>query len=279
MRYVSFAVGGRESYGYVAGDGVVDLGRHTGLPDLAAHIAARFDVLGQEVVAEPDYPLAAIRFLPVIRNPGKVVCVAVNYREPGEEEMARPAWPLLFSRFATSQTGHDEPLPKPAVSDMFDYEGELAVVIGRAGHRISEATALDHVAGYSCFNDGSVRDWQKHSTQFTPGKNFACTAGFGPWLVSRDEIPDPTGLSLETRVNGVVRQRTDTSRMLFSIPWLIAYISRFAPLLPGDVLVTGTPKGFGSSLKPPVFLVPGDVIEVEIARVGCLRNAVVAEGE
>lgn len=274
MRYLSFREGNRDSYGYALNDGVVDLGKRTGLPDLKTHIAARADVLGHEANAQPDYALSEIRFLPTIPNPAKVLCVAVNYREDGDEPSSPPAYPLLFTRFATSQTGHNEPLPKPSLSEMFDYEGELAVIIGRPGHRIAEADALDHVAGYTCFNDGSVRDWQKHSSQFTPGKNFARTAGFGPWMVSADECIDPHKLTLETRVNAEPRQRTHTSRMIFSVPWLISYISQFAPLASGDVIVTGTPKGFGSSLKPPVFLKIGDVIEVEIGGIGTLSNVV-----
>ncbi|CAN7668701.1 fumarylacetoacetate hydrolase family protein [Pararhizobium sp. LjRoot255] len=274
MRYLSFIEGNRHTYGYVVNFGVVDLGKRTGLPDLKTHIAARADVLGQEPIADPDYAFSEIRFLPTIPNPSKVLCVAINYREHGDELNIRPAYPLLFTRFASSQTGHNELLPKPSHSEMFDYEGELAVIIGRPGHRIAEANALDHVAGYSCFNDGSVRDWQKHSSQFTPGKNFARTAGFGPWMVSANECTDPGNLTLQTRVNGEIRQRTNTSQMIFSISWLISYISQFAPLVPGDVIVTGTPKGFGSSLKPPVFLEVGDLIEVEIEGIGVLHNAV-----
>ncbi|WP_350297487.1 fumarylacetoacetate hydrolase family protein [Agrobacterium arsenijevicii] len=274
MRYLSFSEGNRHSYGYVVNDGVVDLGKRTGLADLKTHIAARADVFGQEPEAGPDCALSDIRFLPTIPNPSKILCVAINYREDGDELGSRPEYPLLFTRFASSQTGHNELLPKPSHSEMFDYEGELAVIIGRPGHRIAEADALGHVAGYACFNDGSVRDWQKHSSQFTPGKNFARTAGFGPWMVSANECVDPHSLNLETRVNGEVRQRTSTSRMIFSISWLISYISQFAPLVPGDVIVTGTPKGFGSSLNPPVFLKVGDLIEVEITGLGILSNVV-----
>ena len=157
---------------------------------------------------------------------------------------------------------------------MFDYEGELAVIIGQPGHRIPEAEALQHIAGYSCFNDGSVRDWQKHSTQFTPGKNFLRSAGFGPWMASSDEIMDPFTLDLTTRVNGDLRQSTNTRRMMFSVPWLISYLSQFTRLEAGDVIVTGTPKGFGSSMQPPCFLNIGDVIEVEISGVGRLLNTV-----
>nr|WP_312879422.1 MULTISPECIES: fumarylacetoacetate hydrolase family protein [Rhizobium] len=277
MRYISFSCQEYASYGCVIDGSVTDLGKASGLPDLAGYIAANFESLGTETGLAADHALCDIHYLPVIPNPGKVLCVATNYREPGDEMTERPDYPLLFSRFAGSQTGHDEPLPKPEVSDKFDYEGELAVIIGKAGRRIAEADALAHVAGYTCFNDGSVRDWQKHSSQFTPGKNFARTAGFGPWMVPRDELPDPFNLALETRVNGELRQRNNTSRMIFTIPWLISYVSQFAVLEPGDVIVTGTPSGFGSSRKPPVFLQVGDIVEIEIEKIGTLRNIVATE--
>lgn len=277
MRYVSFRRQQRSSYGYAVPGGIVDLGRRTGLLSLSAHIAARFDVLGREPDFSPDYDMAEVEFLPVIPDPSKVICVATNYREDGGVPRDVPAYPLLFTRFASSQVGHEQYLIKPSVTHQFDFEGELAVVIGASGREIAEADALDYVAGYSCFNDGSVRDWQKHSTQFTPGKNFARTAGFGPWMVSRDEIPTPFGLDLVTRVNGEVRQSANTDQMIFSVQWLIAYVSRFAPLQPGDVIVTGTPTGFGSTRKPPVFLRAGDVVEVEVSGIGTLRNVVADE--
>ncbi|CCE96925.1 putative fumarylacetoacetate (FAA) hydrolase [Sinorhizobium fredii HH103] len=277
MRYLSFLHNGHASYGCILDGGVADLARRSGHVDLASYIAANFDRLGSEEALRPDFALDAIRYLPVIPNPSKVLCVATNYYEPQEVIAGRPEYPLLFSRFAASQTGHDEPLAKPDVSEKFDYEGELAVIIGRTGRHIAEADALTHVAGYTCFNDGSVRDWKKHSTQFTAGKNFARTAGFGPWMVSADELTDPTGLALTTRVNGEVRQSNNTSRLIFSIPWLISYVSQFTLLEPGDVIVTGTPSGFGSSRNPPVFLNAGDVVEVEIDRIGTLRNTVASE--
>lgn len=277
MRYLSFSHQGRASYGCIVDQAVCDLGRRTGLPDLASHIAQRFPALGREQEIAPDYALTDIRYLPVVPNPGKVLCVATNYREVGDERAERPDYPLVFTRFGISQTGHDEPLAKPDVSDKFDYEGELAVIIGKRGRKIDEADALDYVAGYACFNDGSARDWQKHSSQFTPGKNFARSAGFGPWMVSSDELPDPGALDLQTRVNGEVRQRNNTSRMIFPIAWLISYFSQFTVLEPGDVIVTGTPSGFGSTRQPPEFLKIGDMVEVEIERIGTLRNVVAAE--
>jgi 2-keto-4-pentenoate hydratase/2-oxohepta-3-ene-1,7-dioic acid hydratase in catechol pathway len=277
MRFLSFIHRDRASYGCIVQGGVADLRSRSGEPDLASYLGTHFAELGSEKGLRPDIPLDKIRYLPVIPRPSKVLCVAINYREHDDETTERPEYPLLFSRFAASQTGHDEPLVKPFISNKFDYEGELAVIIGREGRRIAEADALFHIAGYSCFNDGSVRDWQKHSSQFTPGKNFVQTAGFGPWMVSADEIPDPTALELTARVNGEIRQSNNTSRMIFSIPWLISYVSQFTILEPGDVIVTGTPSGFGSTRKPPVFLDVGDVVEVEIERVGTLRNVVTAE--
>nr|WP_254604243.1 fumarylacetoacetate hydrolase family protein [Leisingera sp. ANG59] len=219
-------------------------------------------------------PLSAVELLPPITDPSKIFCVATNFHEPSRSGKLDPRFPLMFTRCADAQTGHDQPMLKPQHSEQYDFEGELAVIIGLPGHKIHRADAMSHVAGYSCFNDGSVRDWQKHSTQFTPGKNFYRSAGFGPWLVTTDEIPDPTALELETRVNGVVKQTIGMDQMIFDIPWLISYISTFAPLRAGDVIVTGTPSGFGSSRDPKEFLNDGDVIEVEISRIGTLRNVV-----
>lgn len=275
MRYVSFSHDSRPGYGCMVDDeAICDLGRMTGLPDLKSHIAAHAASLGKETDLRPDHRLADVALLPVIPNADKILCVAVNYRESDVPAQGEPEYPMVFTRFANAQTGHDQPILKPEVSEKFDYEGELAVIIGRPGHKIAEADALDHVAGYSCFNDGSVRDWQKHSSQFTPGKNFIRSAGFGPWMVSRDAIPDPFSLQLTTRVNGEIRQSTNTRRMMFTIPWLISYLSQFTRLEPGDVIVTGTPKGFGSSMQPPRFLAEGDMVEVEIGNVGVLRNHV-----
>lgn len=274
MRYVSFTYRGASKYGYLVDEGVCDLGASTGFPDLKTHIANRFETLGTEPGIPALYDLSDITLEAVIPNADKVLCIAVNYRESDSPSHEEPLYPVVFTRFAISQTGHDRPLLKPKVSEKFDYEGELAVIIGKSGHRIAHDDAMGHIAGYSCFNDGSARDWQKHSSQFTPGKNFLASASFGPWMVSKDELPDPTGLDLITKVNGEIRQSTNTRRMMFSISWLISYLSEFTRLEPGDVIVTGTPRGFGSSLQPPQFLQVGDVVEVEISGVGMLRNQV-----
>lgn len=278
MRYISFRHGLRESFGIVRDGGVIDLGRRLAgdTPHLRAHIAAGLPGAAALARQDPDLALEEIAFLPVIPDPAMIVMAAVNYAEPGSTA-PRPDHPVLFLRLASSQIGHGAPLVQPRVSDRLDFEGEMAVIIGRPGRHIPEARAMEHVAGYACYNDGSVRDWQKHSHQFTPGKNFCGTGAFGPWMVTPEAVPDPTGLELVTRVNGQEMQRTNTGRMIFGIPWLIAYVSTFAPLAPGDVIVTGTCTGFGTTRRPPVFLQPGDVVEVEIDRLGTLRNPVVAE--
>jgi len=204
--------------------------------------------------------------------------VGHNYEEHRIETERDPTQhPLLFIRVAESQTGHLQPIVLPAESTHLDYEGEIAVVIGKAGRRIREADAWSHVAGYSAYNDGSIRDWQKHTIQFTAGKNFTATGAFGPWMVTRGEIADGEELTLETRLNGEVMQRTTTASMIFHIPVLIEYISTFTSLQPGDVIVTGTPGGVGAKRNPPVWMKPGDHVEVEVGKVGILSNAIAAE--
>jgi 2-keto-4-pentenoate hydratase/2-oxohepta-3-ene-1,7-dioic acid hydratase in catechol pathway len=180
----------------------------------------------------------------------------------------------VFLRVAESQAGHAQAMLCPRESSKFDYEGEIAIVIGKAGRRIAESNAWEHVAGYSCYNEGSVRDWQRHTSQFTAGKNFAATGAFGPWLVTSDEIRPGEELTLATRLNGQEMQHATTAMMIFPLPRLIAYCSTFAPLAPGDVIVTGTPGGVGSRRTPPVWMKPGDVVEVEVSRVGVLRNTI-----
>ncbi|MGI9235583.1 MAG: fumarylacetoacetate hydrolase family protein [Woeseiaceae bacterium] len=219
-----------------------------------------------------------VRFLPVIPNPDKILCVGVNYR-PHIAEMGRdiPDHPVVFVRFPGSLVGHRESIVRPAVSEQFDFEGELAVVIGRRARHVSRASALDYVAGYCCFMDGSIRDWQRHTPQFTPGKNFHRSGSMGPGLVSGDDIGDPSTLRLTTRVNGETMQQGKVADLVFDIPHLIAYCSTFAELLPGDVIATGTPGGVGAARKPPVWLHDGDRVEVEIPGIGLLRNAVADE--
>jgi 2-keto-4-pentenoate hydratase/2-oxohepta-3-ene-1,7-dioic acid hydratase in catechol pathway len=241
--------------------------------DLKSYIAADLPDLRHLASQPSSHSLDEVSFEPVIPNPSKIVMAAVNYLEPGNDRSKAPEFPVLFLRLPASQIGHGAPLLRPRSSSKLDYEGELAVIIGRGGRHIPQERALDHVCGYSIYNDGSVRDWQKHSHQFTPGKNFVGTGAFGPWMVTPDELPKGP-LSLVTRVNGIEKQRTDTSRMIFDVPYLISYVSTFTPLEPGDVIVTGTCTGFGATRRPQEFLQSGDVVEVEIDGIGTLSNPV-----
>lgn len=282
MRIASFLYRGRESYGVVTAGGIVDVGRRRGMEFSDLRSVLEADALDElhalAADADPELALSDVEFLPVIPRPDKILCVGINYR-PHVEETGRdpPEHPVLFVRFPGSQTGHGRPLVRPSVSTKFDYEGELAIVIGRGGRHIASEGALRHVAGYACFNDGSVRDYQRHSSQFTAGKNFANSGSFGPWLTTSDEIGDPAGLSLETRLNGEVMQSAAVSDLIFDVPTLISYCSVFTELTPGDVIVTGTPGGVGFVRNPPVYLQPGDVVEVDIPGVGVLRNGVIDE--
>ena len=278
MKLASLAVNGRHSVGVVDDEEIADVGAVLG-SDLKSLLAADGLARARAAVSQAArIPLADALLLPVIPNPGKIFCVGHNYethrQETGRDKTEHPS---IFVRFADSQIGHGAPLLLPAVSTMFDYEGELAVVIGKGGRAIPAERALEHVAGYSCYNDASVRDWQWHTRQFTPGKNFPGTGAFGPWLVTADEIPDPSLLSVTTRVNGQVMQSQPTADMIFPIPIIIAYLSQFTPLSPGDVIVTGTPGGVGAKRQPPVWLQDGDLVEVDIPQVGLLANPVRAE--
>jgi len=281
MKLVSFRRNGKDGFGAVAGDGVVDLSARLGgkYEDLRSVLkAGALDELRKAAAGhKADVALSQITFLPVIANPKKILCIGLNYHEH-REETGRPttAHPTIFVRFAESQVGHGQPMLRPKESEQLDYEGELAAIIGKGGRHIPAAEAYEHVAGYSCYNDGSVRDWQRHTSQFTPGKNFVASGGFGPWMVTTDEIGDVTKQTLVTRLNGQQMQRTTIDMMIFDIPALIAYISTFTPLKPGDVIVTGTPGGVGHARKPQVFMKPGDVCEVEISGIGTLRNPIAA---
>jgi len=280
MRLASFSHGGRASYGVVVGDGLIDVGKLIGAqyPDLKALLIAGPALLDRLRSQSPALSIDEVTFLPVIPNPDKIFCAGLNYRshveETGRTESEKP---VIFLRLPASQVGHRQPMICPKVSSQFDYEGELAVVVGKRGRHISRAKALDHVAGYACYNDGSLRDWQRHTSQWTPGKNFPATGAFGPWLVTADEIPDPTTLSLATRLNGQTVQSATVDLLIFSIPEIIEYISAWSELLPGDVIVTGTPGGVGFKRNPPLFMQPGDTVEVEISNVGTLTNQIEAE--
>ncbi len=282
MRLVSFEQGGRASFGRVEGNGIVDAGRRLGgrFADLRALLAgdALHEVQSLPASA-PDFDLDEVRFLPVMASPvTRYLCVGVNYlphmREMGHEP---PDHPVIFVRFPSSVTGHGSPLCRPRLSEQFDYEGELAVIIGRRARHVPRERALDFVAGYSIFNDGSIRDFQRHSSQFTAGKNFPGSGAFGPWLTTTHEIPDPAALHLSTRLNGEVVQDSPVSELCFDVPALIAYCSMWTELLPGDVIVTGTPGGVGAARTPPLWLKPGDTVEIRISSIGVLRNTVVDE--
>lgn len=282
MKLASYRTSKGAGYGVVADDGIVDLTRRIGrkYPDLRALIAGGALVQAQKIAKaakKADFKLNKVTFLPVIPNPGKIVCVGLNYEEhrveTGRDKTENPA---LFLRVAESQVGHNQAIVMPAESTNLDYEGEIAVVIGKRGRRISEEDSWKHIAGYACYNDGSVRDWQRHTLQWTAGKNFSRTGGFGPWMVTRGDIADGEELTLETRLNGQVMQHATTAQMIHKIPRLIAYISTFTPLEPGDVIVTGTPGGVGARRDPPVWMKPGDTVEVEISKVGVLVNTIKA---
>ena len=286
MKLLSFLTGKQESWGAVEGENVIDLGKalpqFTTLTDfIASPEFAERDRL--TAACKPDLKLADIVFLPVIPRPEKIVCAVRNYLDHHKEAVAHgmdrqiTEYPPIFLRVWRSQVGHLQPVIRPKVSTHLDWEGELAVIIGKTGRHIPESKAMDHVAGYSIYNDVSVRDYQRHAQQIAAGKNFIGTGPFGPWMITTDEIPDPTNLKLETRVNGNTVQSSDTSHLIFSIPRLINYASEIFDLVPGDVIATGTPAGVGFTRKPPIFLKPGDVVEVEIERLGILRNPVIEE--
>lgn len=278
MKIVSFLVADRQTWGLAVTAGIIDLGHRLGtsFPDVQALLAGDgLERASAFLDASPDFRYDEVSFLPTIERPAKIFCVGMNYAEKRAEFAETNPAPTLFVRFPYSQTGHGCPVLKPIETREFDYEGELAVVIGRAGFRIPAAEAYDHVAGYSCYMDGSVRDWQH--TWFTAGKNWRQTGAFGPWLVTADEIPDPHALRIGTWLNGRQVQDDNTGNMIHRIPDLIAYISTFSPLEPGDVIITGSPGGVGKKRIPPLFMKDGDLIEVEIEGIGRLRNVITQE--
>jgi 2-keto-4-pentenoate hydratase/2-oxohepta-3-ene-1,7-dioic acid hydratase in catechol pathway len=278
MKLLSFAADGKEWFGAARDAGVITLNDKIGQPNLRAALAAGAIETMRSAAkdATPDRKLSAITFLPVIPHPNKILCAGINYRSHATE-MGRdlPKQPSMFIRMADTLVGHDGELVRPKISDNFDFEGELALVIGKGGRHIPLDRALEHVAGYTCFVDGSVRDYQKFSV--TSGKNFPGTGPFGPWLVTTDEIPDPSRLTLVTRLNGKEVQRSPTDLLIYSIPQIIAFCSDFTALAPGDVISTGTPEGVGHSRKPPLWMKPGDTLEVEISGIGVLRAHVAEE--
>jgi 2-keto-4-pentenoate hydratase/2-oxohepta-3-ene-1,7-dioic acid hydratase in catechol pathway len=284
MKLATFDIKGRSSYGVVKDQGVIDVGARFGarLEDLRAVISAgAIDELRN--LSDPgaeDFALSEVHLLKPIPNPGKILCVGLNYPERAaeyEDNPERPKYPSIFLRFPASLVAHDEPILRPPESPQLDYEGEIALIIGRKGRRIAEKDALDYVAGYTICNEGTVRDWLRHGKfNVTQGKNFEKSGALGPWMVTEDEIGSKP-LHIITRVNGEVRQDDTTDRMIFQVPFLISYISTFCTLEPGDIIITGTPTGAGARFYPPRYLVPGDVVEVEVPQIGILRNAVLDE--
>ncbi|ARL05069.1 5-carboxymethyl-2-hydroxymuconate isomerase [Burkholderia pseudomallei] len=276
MKFISFSRQGKNSFGAVLNQGVVDLGARLNLPDLGAALRRDgVDALKNTAVKfDADFSLQEIdAYRPVVSDPDKILCAGLNYDEHVQEtKKQRTDNPTIFTRVAASQVGHQQPILLPRESERLDYEGEIAVVIGKGGRRISEDQAFTHIAGFSCYNDGSIRDWQLHTSQWGPGKNFEATGAFGPALVTTDEIGENEVLTLETRLNGNVMQHATTDMLIFSIPTLIAYCSSFITLAPGDVIVTGTPGGVGAKRNPPVFMKNGDVVEIEVSKLGMLTN-------
>ena len=279
MKLASFTVAGRASYGAVQGDGVVDLAQRTSYPTLLSALTANAicELKQAAAAAQSDYLLSQVQLSTPLPDADNFFCIGRNYKgHVAEGNLKLPDFPSTFLRNKRSLVAHGASLVRPSVSLDFDFEGELALVIGKGGRHIRTEDALSHVAAYSCLMDGSIRDYQfKHC--LSVGKNFFSTGSFGPWLVTADEVGDPTQLDLRTRLNGVEVQHSRTDDLIFDIPYIISYLSAMTPLAPGDVIATGTPEGVGFARNPPLWMKPGDTLEVEISRIGLLRNTVVAE--
>jgi 2-keto-4-pentenoate hydratase/2-oxohepta-3-ene-1,7-dioic acid hydratase in catechol pathway len=279
MRVVSFERHGRPGIGIATDTGIIDASRHlSGRSENLREVlrANGLEQLRSIANRKADFSADALRYRPLIDDPAaKFLCVGINYM-PHIKEMGRerPDYPVIFVRFAASLVGHGEPMVKPRVSEQYDFEGELAVIIGKPARHVPRARAYEFVAGYSCFNDGSVRDYQRHGPQWTPGKNFQASGALGPWLVTADELPDPARSRLRTVLNGQVVQDESVAELCFDIPALIEYCSTWTELLPGDVIATGTPGGVGAGRKPPLWMKAGDTVNVEISGVGTLTNPI-----
>ncbi len=281
MKFASYRLEGEPTWGVIEGDVAIHVGQALKevYPDLKSVLAAgALRGLEAAIASSQRNPVADLAWLPVVPNPDKIFCVGLNYethrKETGRVEVKHPT---IFARFANTQVGHLASIIRPRVSTDLDFEGELAIVIGKAGRYIDRNNAFDHIAGYTCYNDASVRDWQHHTHQFTPGKNFPATGAFGPWMVTPDELGELAELRISTRLNGEVVQDARLGQMIFDIPTVIEYCSAFNPLEPGDVILTGTPGGVGIKRTPPLWMKPGDVVEVEIERLGTLRNPIADE--
>lgn len=286
MRLASYNVRGRTSFGVVEGDGVIDLrlrmsARYTTLMDvLRAGALAEIKPLAQGVRA--DFPLSEVELLPPVLTPEKILCIGINYNRDSEYKDQNPnaqsGYCSMFFRTPGSLVGHGQPLLLPPESEQLDYEGEVALIIGKEGRRIPKEQAHSYIAGMTLCNEGCLRDWMRHGKfNVTQGKNFDASGSLGPWMVTTDELDPKTNMHLTTTVNGELRQDTTTSLMMLSFADLIAYISKFTTLKPGDVISTGTPVGTGMGFDPPKWLKAGDVVEITVPQIGTLRNAVVAE--
>lgn len=283
MKLMSFSINGQQSFGLVKDQFVIDLKKQLSnqYADLKSLLAQEnfIEILKSVENSDGDYALADVQFEPVIPNPEQIFCIGLNYAEHVQETQREVTEkPMIFFRLAPSQVGHEQPLLRPVEAQQFDYEGEIAIIIGQGGRRIPKEKAWDHIAGYSCYNDGSVRDWQRHTAQWGPGKNFFKTGGFGPWMVTSDEIKANETMTLITRVNGQELQRAQTNQLIHDIPSLIHYISTFTPLQTGDVIVSGTPGGIGLKRTPPILLQEGDIVEIEVDKIGILKNIVKNDG-
>ncbi len=281
MKLASFRFNNEIKFGIITDKGVIDLNTRLNNKylDLKSFIKNNgINDMKDINLEEIDMTLDQIEYLPLIPNPGKIICVGVNYDEHRiEVNRNKSEYPTIFFRLAESQIAHDENMIVPKVSHKLDYEGEVAIIISKEGKNISEESAYEYIAGYACYNDGTIRDWQIHTSQWGPGKNFDGTGAFGPWMITRDEIQDGEKLTIETRLNGEVLQKSNTDMLIFSIRELVAYISTFTTLKAGDVIVTGTPGGVGNKRDPQVFMKDGDIVEVEVSKIGILSNKVRAE--
>lgn len=282
MKLLSYVHNGTAGYGALKEPGqLVDLTRRlhgvSGLRDLLGQgrLAEAAEIVEK---SEPALAFESVRLLPVIPNPSKIICIGINYVAHAREAGRKVGdYPVVFHRFAESLAAHNEPLLCPVAAEQFDYEGELAVIIGKGGSHIDRKNAMQHVAGYSCFNDASARDWQFHTHQYGMGKNFRRTGAFGPWMVTADEIEDYRKIELRTELNGEVMQEGKLDQLAFDVPAIISYVSKAMPWLPGDVISTGTPSGVGFKREPPVLLKPGDSIDIHVSQVGVLHNGVELE--
>jgi 2-keto-4-pentenoate hydratase/2-oxohepta-3-ene-1,7-dioic acid hydratase in catechol pathway len=282
LKLVTFTAAGRVSYGALAGEGIVDLGKrlkHASVLEVLR--AGALDEARKAAAGQPDIAVSDVTLLPPIVAPEKILCIGVNYANRNAEYRdgsEQPKYASMFFRTPGSLVGHGQPIVRPKASPQLDYEGENALVIGRAGKHVARERAMDHVAGYTLCNEGTIRDWVRHAKfNVTQGKNFDASGSLGPYFVTADEIDPNKPLHLVTKVNGEVRQDDTTANLIFDFSALIAYITIFTTLKPGDIIVTGTPVGAGARFDPPRWLKPGDVVEVAVPEIGTLRNRVVDE--